>query len=369
MKNILVIGDHWIETLINMNQGKLISKLISKDLNVSFYCKTSDGDKNFIANFPNATLLNYRYTGSLKYFGLVKFFTSSVRMLIFHKPDLVLWSYVEYVDNIFFALLGIPYILKTDSNQMSKPNTFTGMLRYRTYEYVIKKASLVLVETPEVEKRLKEVVDRDYYHFPNGVPIKLFTQYEAKFKKKTSNSITPYILFTGRIMHEKGIDLLLESFSRISSRNPEWKLYIVGPIIEREYMETLEEFVLNNNLSNNVFFLPFKTGVELYELYYFAEIFVLPSRHEGLANRITEAMFFQNPIVAFDVNQTKSLVTKETGELVPAFDVFDFSNKIEFLINNEEIRKNKGKQARFVIESKFNDDELFPNLFKKVGLH
>jgi glycosyltransferase involved in cell wall biosynthesis len=283
--------------------------------------------------------------------------------------NLVLWSYVGFLENTFFALLGIPYVLKTDSNQMQKPSSFLGRLKYRLFvEYPIKKAKYVLVETTEVGERLKNLVDRDVYLFPNGVPVKHFTQYEAQFLKKNVNG-NPYILYTGRIMYEKGVDLLLAAFSRISSKYPEWRLYIVGSVVEREYMEGLQDYVAQNHLSNNVIFLPFKTGVELYELYYFSEIFVLPSRHEGLANRITEAMFFQNPIVAFDVNQTKSLVTEHTGELVPPLDVAGFSAKIEFLINNEDIRKNKGRQARAVIEHNYNDDELFPDLLKKIGLH
>jgi glycosyltransferase involved in cell wall biosynthesis len=367
---ILVLSNIWDYRVMNMNLGKLISKLYNKEKKILFYCQPSLNDNNFLVNFPNAKLLNYRFSGGMKGFGIIRFIFNTTRLLLFNKPDLVLWSYVGFTENMFFAFLGIPYILKTDSSQILKPNSLFGRLRYRlSVEYPIRKAKYVLVETIEVGERIKGLVDRDVYLFPNGVPVKLFTQYETEFKKKTNGNVDPYILYTGRIMYEKGVDLLLESFSQISSKNPEWKLYIVGSVVERGYMEDLKEFVLNNNLSNNVFFLPFKTGVELYELYYFAEIFVLPSRHEGLANRITEAMFFQNPIVAFDVNQTKSLVTEQTGELVPALDVTGFSNKIEFLINNKEIRKNKGKQARSVIENKHNDDELFPDLFKKIELH
>jgi glycosyltransferase involved in cell wall biosynthesis len=367
---VLIVCPTWDRTFINTNLGKLITRLTQEGFVIKFYCQSSGEDDNFRLNFPNAELLNFRHSGGLKGLGLVRFLINTLRLLIFNRFDLVLWSYVGYMENVFFALLGVPYTLKSDSAKILQPKSFFGKLKYWLFiKYPIKKANHVLVETVEVGKRLKKVVDRDVYLFPNGVPIKQFKKFELQFESQTNKNRGLYILYTGRIMREKGVDLLLKSFSEISYKYPKWKMYIVGSVWDEKYEEKLKKFVLNNNLSNNVFFLPFKTGVELYELYYFAEIFVLPSRREGLANRITEAMFFKNAIVAFDVNQTKSLVTEQTGELVPALDVTGFSNKIEFLINNKEIRKNKGKQARSVIENKHNDDELFPNLFKKIGLH
>jgi glycosyltransferase involved in cell wall biosynthesis len=366
---ILVVGNIWDYRVMNMNLGKLISNLNYNGQQILFYCQPSSNDHNFLENFPNAKLLNYRFSGSIKGFGIIRFIFKTSRLLLSNRPDLVLWSYVGFLENTFFALLGIPFVLKTDSDQMQKPKSLLGRLKYRLFvEYPIKKAKYILVETTDVGERLKNLVDRDVYLFPNGVPVKRFTQYEEQFQKKNVVA-NPYILYTGRIMHEKGVDLLLEAFSGISKKYPDWRLLIVGSVVEREYMNGLKDYVVQNNLSNNVIFIPFKTGIDLYELYHFAEIFVLPSRHEGLANRLTEAMFFKNPIVAFDVNQTKALVTDCTGEIVPPLDVAAFSERMEFLVNNEDIRKNKGRQARSVIEQNYNDDEIFPDLLKKIGVH
>ena len=370
MIKILIVAPQWENTYINTNLGKLILSLNLEASKIIFYCKNSPSDSDFISNFPDVKLLNFRYSGSLKGVGLFKFFYNTARLLLFNKPDLVLWSYVGYAENFIFALLGIPYILKTDSHQMSKPNSFLSSIRYKLFvEYPIKKADHVLVETDEVGERIKSVIDRDVYFFPNGVPIKKFIQYEEEFKSRKARYEQPYILYTGRIMREKGVDLLLESFNKISHKHPEWKLYIVGSVWEEDYDAELRKFVSDNNLHNNVVFLPFKTGIDLYELYYFAEFFVLPSRHEGLANRITEAMYFNNAIIAFDINQTKALVTEQTGMLIKPFDINFFAQQMLLLMESSEIRKTKGDCARSVVVNGHNDDKLFIELFEKIGLH
>jgi hypothetical protein len=71
---------------MNMNLGKLISNLNDNGKQILFYCQPSSNDHNFLENFPNAKLLNYRFSHSIKGFGIIRFIFNTSRLLLSNKP-------------------------------------------------------------------------------------------------------------------------------------------------------------------------------------------------------------------------------------------------------------------------------------------
>ena len=105
-------------------------------------------------------------------------------------------------------------------------------------------------------------------------------------RKKKDNTIE--LLYVGRLVQEKGIDILLKAMVRVSERYPEAVLRLVGDGAGRE---ALEEQAKQLGLSANVLFEGFHLEKETY--FQQANIFIYPSRcQEAFGISIVEAMAY-----------------------------------------------------------------------------
>jgi glycosyltransferase involved in cell wall biosynthesis len=129
---------------------------------------------------------------------------------------------------------------------------------------------------------------------------------------------TGRLVAVGRLVHQKGFDLLLRAFARIAPEHPQWTLTIWGEGDRRRQLEALcTELGLLEQVA-----LPGLTerpGQWLED----AEVFVLSSRFESFGNVITEAMVAGLPVVAFDCPWGPGEILRdgEDGLLVPPEDV------------------------------------------------
>ncbi len=101
-----------------------------------------------------------------------------------------------------------------------------------------------------------------------------------------------------------------------------------------------------------------------------ADLFVLPSRTEGLSNALLEAMSFGLPCIATNVGGNSGLIEEaeqkriapgkfvigKNGLLVNPEDVEGISDAILFLIRNETKRKELGNQARLSVRENYSID-------------
>jgi glycosyltransferase involved in cell wall biosynthesis len=115
---------------------------------------------------------------------------------------------------------------------------------------------------------------------PNGIDYDGIRKACEKYKK-----VPGRILFVGRLEHMKGVDLLLEAFKRVKSKN--CKLHIVG---KGSLREELEQRANKLGILNRVVFRGHLLGKDVYQEYAEAEIFCGLSRSEALGNVFIEAM-------------------------------------------------------------------------------
>ena len=114
------------------------------------------------------------------------------------------------------------------------------------------------------------------------------------------------LLFVGSVVERKGVDLLVRAFSEVSAECPGLYLLIVGPHTKRENPSLDEEFVhalearlRKDQLDGQVQFLGLvQDRSVLADLFRSADIFVFPSRREGLGNVVLEAMATRLPVIA-----------------------------------------------------------------------
>ena len=171
------------------------------------------------------------------------------------------------------------------------------------------------------------------YLIPNGIWLNKFGSFtnEQKIHEK------PYILYLGRLVRLKGVDILMQAFSRIIMQHPGIRLKIAGDGKEKDNLIRLGD---NLGIAGNIDFLGVVRGYEKTQLLSGALFLVLPSQREGLPVVVLEAFASRVPVVASSVGGTSDIIKDdENGFLVPYGDIEGFANKFLLLLENDLLRR------------------------------
>lgn len=144
-------------------------------------------------------------------------------------------------------------------------------------------------------------------------------------------------LFVGRLIHQKAVDILLQAFAQV----PRGVLLIAGQGSDREALEHLAQQL---NISDRVFFLGVVTHIP--SLMKSCDVFILPSRYEGLALVAVEAMATPLPIIISDFPATADIITHEQeGIIVPRENISELTNACTKLLDDAELRNHLKNNA------------------------
>ena len=105
------------------------------------------------------------------------------------------------------------------------------------------------------------------------------------------------LLFLSRLHPKKGLDLLVESWSRVCREHPEAHLVIAGPDSEG-MLAKLTQMALDRGIDGQVCFTGMLEGEMKWSALDAAEAYVLPSYSEGLSMALLEAMGMGVPVIA-----------------------------------------------------------------------
>ncbi len=172
-----------------------------------------------------------------------------------------------------------------------------------------------------------------------------------------------YILYFGRISPEKGLDYLLKAKAKMKHTIP---LHIIGDASDTEYIKSLKNYVLNNNMTD-VTFSGFKKPDELKKFIGEAKFVVIPSIcADNSPVSAIESMAIGKPLIGSDMGGITDQITKETGFLVPPKDVNLLAEKMDFLVENDEIVDKMSRNARINFEENFSEKQHYTKLKKII---
>lgn len=162
------------------------------------------------------------------------------------------------------------------------------------------------------------------------------------FPDSQSDCTKKQVIAVGRYMPQKGFDLLVPAWRIVNERHPDWILRIYGDGKRDELQQLIDSSgvsstcILEHSVSNIV------------EKYCESSIFALSSRYEGFGVVITEAMACGIPPVSFTCpcGPRDIIDDGKDGLLVENGNVEKLAEKICYLIENDNIRMEMGKQAR-----------------------
>lgn len=158
------------------------------------------------------------------------------------------------------------------------------------------------------------------------------------------------LLYVGRVASEKNLDLLMDAWRAVPSRD-NGRLLIVGDGPLRPKLEAVGDTYTS--------FTGYLYGEELARVYASADLFVFPSLTDTFGNVLLEAMASGLPAIGFDAQGTRDNVRDGiTGRVLRDISRQALSNGIRDLIADDETRRKMARAARTYAEQQNWDDIL-----------
>ena len=196
---------------------------------------------------------------------------------------------------------------------------------------------------------------------PNGVDLRTFRPPAGTTERNGLRSSLgigaddPMILFVGAVTPRKGVDLLLEAWTRHLRRHPTSHLVIAGPERTRfdpahaEYHARLEALRQTSGAPDRVHYLGVVSNVP--SLMRAADLLAFPSRREGMGNVVLEAMASGLPVVLTSfVGLSAELGRPNVDYLLAETDPDSMASQISRLAEDSGLRNEVMRSARGWVE-------------------
>jgi glycosyltransferase involved in cell wall biosynthesis len=227
---------------------------------------------------------------------------TATRAVIFHG-----YRYIAYFRLMAYCYRNsIPFFVCNDSNIRGEPNHRFGprVIKCSLYRWWMKRSSGVFSmgelgdqfflkygADPKRLYRLPYWPDYDAFAHVDEVSLEGFRR---KFGLDRQRS---YLMFSGRLIPQKRVDLVIDAFAAVAAQRPDWDLLVVGDGVLRDELHRR----VPESLRSRVVWTGFVEGNESALSYHAADVLLLPSDHEPWAVVVQEAMAAGLAVVASDV--------------------------------------------------------------------
>lgn len=281
-------------------------------------------------------------------------------------------------DRVVFENMG--YQLKAISNK-KVVEKYKGRLWFHIHNDVpnnIDPKCMKKVKLMMISKYLgNKVVDMCGHNLPemhvvkNGIDVKRFSKVPAEAVKKDLrtrfgiNETEKVILFVGRIIPEKGVEQVIDSFLQIMSSNQNVVLLIVGSLnfdLERtsDFEKTIHQ---KSNMANGrIKFTGFIPQSKISALYHIADVAVLPSMWEEPAGlTMLEAAAAGVPVITTNAGGIPEYLRNDLGFFLNRDEelVNNIANAISEIFDNTETYLNRCKDAQGYVEREFSESAMY----------
>lgn len=261
-------------------------------------------------------------TKLLSYYKAISFLRKQIKRI---KPDtiIVFGDIINPIALIANKGLGYPIYIADQISPKQNLGRFKNFMKHITY----KSATGIIAQS-------KMAADYKYEVFGNHINVRIIPNTMRDIVDCPNTIKHPWVVSLGRLSHEKGVDRLIDAFSRITDHK-DWRLVLIGDGPERT---RLEEQAKSLGIYDRVDFLGGRNDVDA--LLAQCSIFVLPSRCEGFPNALCEAMASPLACITFDSISASDIIDNHaSGEIVHDGDIAGLAGAILSLMDDEAKRQ------------------------------
>ncbi len=195
---------------------------------------------------------------------------------------------------------------------------------------------------------------------PNGIDGRRLRRLNARdlsrFRSCYAQPHERIVFNVGRMVYEKGADLLVEAAPLVLSRTADVKFVIGG---RGPLFDALAQRIAAMRLADKVLLTGFLTEDQRDRLYVVADVCVFPSRYEPFGIVALEAMAAGTPVVVSDVGGLGTVVQHElTGLTTYPEDVHSLAWAIQQVLNGPEAARERAARASAHVEEHLNWDVI-----------
>lgn len=274
---------------------------------------------------------------------LSKSYMKLLKEILNYDPYLIIISGLASTFAIFSIIVSRlskkKYAIHSESHDLKDRNVLIKILRDLIYSFLLKKVVLIFPTSSLADTYLKKYLAYEVPSclFPNSAPFSeinnRINSYRSSLKFSNWNQ-SLNVLYVGRLVKEKNIEVLLNAWKICESKNPNLNLVIVGDGKQRCF---LEKFSNDLNLKN-VQFMGRKKYDEIFEYYAKAHLFILPSYEEAYGAVVNEAISAGLPIIISDRVGCRFETLEEglNGFSFHHLDHTELASKILYVFEDEE---------------------------------
>lgn len=243
------------------------------------------------------------------------------------------------------------------------------------YKHKLGSVQINLLKTYQAILAIAENIAKDYREFgfladqvftlANCVDVNLFSPIKSVKEREDIRqeldvpSTAVVLVFVGGIVERKGVDVLLRAFIDASYSHPSLYLLLIGsknkseyPFIDEDFVNNLTALLRDHDLQDRARLIGLvQNRQKLSKIYRASDIFVFPSRKEGMPNAMLEAMASGLPVIVSNLSVFRKIIThEENGMIVPLDDVTALKNMILSLCDDTPSIQRIGQNARRYIE-------------------
>lgn len=242
----------------------------------------------------------------------------------------------------YLAHTGRPFVFWGEVPGFSKRSRFGSWLRGCLQAPIRASAGIAAIGEVAAEAYRDLFPGKPIFNIPYFCNLEPYQTASASKSPRSGDVIE--VLFSGQMIDRKGVDVLLTAFIEAAATNPKLRLKLLGSGPEKaRYMA-----MVPTNLHNRVDFAGHKEPLELPAIFAAADIFCLPSRHDGWGVVVNEALGAGLPILVSDaVGAGRDLVRDGVNGLVtPAGDVPSLAAAISRLASDNDLRSTMAENSR-----------------------
>ncbi len=190
---------------------------------------------------------------------------------------------------------------------------------------------------------------------PNGVALTVPDANRETLRQQRGWALDERVIISvGRLSPEKGYEDLLKAFALLAPRTPNVRLVLVGDGAQRAALQTLQAQL---GLNGRVTFAGQQQDVAGWLAA--ADLYVQPSRREGLPLAVLEAMAAGVPVVATDVGDLAQVIMDgRNGYLVPAQQPEALAEKLVTLVQQLDRQQAVIDAAKALVRERYSDAHM-----------
>lgn len=220
------------------------------------------------------------------------------------------------------------------------------MLQMKLWQHWRNAFNLIVANSDAVKRRLLAEGIKSVEIVRNGVPVR---------SPRPPLSAPPTVAFAGRLVREKGPEVLIRAFAKVVTQISNARLLLAGEGLERE---RLDKLIADLNLSSSVSMLGHLPRPEIERRFAAAWVQAVPSCwEEPFANVALEAMMRGTAVVASDAGGLTEIVHHgRTGFLVPPGDADALAEALLHLLQDVRLAERMGRCGREIALTHFSQE-------------